>query len=157
MTPAPGPPATTISTLTARVHAGPKGIRVCILDVGDVHTEGVVCACMRAWRHVCACVCTAAHAHTHACLHMRTQAHVCLCVLCTSVHECMHIHVGACVCVSVRGCTHVCAVRPAPMSMLPGVYGPGKEFLLFQSHHSAIRIGEAQPTHSRCCISLSPP
>lgn len=48
ITQAPGPLATAIPTLTARVHTGPKSIWVCILDAGDVHTEGVLCACVRA-------------------------------------------------------------------------------------------------------------
>lgn len=45
---------------------------------------------------------------------------------------------------SVRVCTHVCAVQLAPMSMLPGVYGPGKGFLLFS--HTTVPFGLEKPS-----------
>lgn len=138
ITQAPGPLATAIPTLTARVHTGPKSIWVCILDARDVHTEGVLCACM----------------HVVACLHMCALAHVGTCV-CT----CMHTHACWCMCVHECTCVHACVCSPACTHVhAPRSVWSRKGFPSFQSHHSAVRIGEAQPTRSsRCCISLSSP
>lgn len=70
MTQAPGPLATTIPTLTARVHTGPKGIGFASwMPLMCTQREWCVRVCM--WWHVCACVYMIAHAYAHV--------HVCIC------------------------------------------------------------------------------
>lgn len=94
ITQAPGPLATAIPTLTARVHTGPKSIWVCILDARDVHTEGVLCACM----HVVACLCMWVHGSTctQTCMftYVRTGACWYMCVY-MYAYTCMLVHVCA--------------------------------------------------------------
>lgn len=94
ITQAPGPLATAIPTLTARVHTGPKSIWVCILDARDVHTEGVLCACM----HVVACLCMWVHGSTstQTCMftYVRTGACWYMCAY-MYAYTCMLVHVCA--------------------------------------------------------------
>lgn len=122
------------------------------MPVMGTQRECCVHACM--WWHVCVCGYMVAHAHKRACLHMCALAHVGTCV-----RTCMHTHACWCMCVHECTCVHTCVCSPACTHVhAPWSVWSRKGFPSFQSHHSAVRIGEAQPTRSsRCCISLSSP